>query len=135
MRGYRHGYKRASILAGVLALGACAIFDPPPDHVFPIFFNEQSAEIDGPAQAVVARAAAAAKRHPQLPVNVAGYADRNGPPVAPLQMSPTRADAVAALLVADGVPASRITRTAVGTPPDSQPGVESRRVEIDIGNE
>jgi outer membrane protein OmpA-like peptidoglycan-associated protein len=122
----------SAILLGLLALGACAQ-PAPPDHVFPIFFTQFSSSLDAPAQDIVARAAAAAKRTPTMTVYVAGYADRNGAPGDAVQLSKARADAVTELLVADGVPRSKIVRTAVGTPPDSQPGVESRRVEIDIG--
>ena len=121
-----------AILFGLLVLGACTQ-PAPPDHVFPVFFTQFSASIDAPAQAIVARAAAAAKRTPNLMVYVAGYADRTGAPSDAIKLSKARADAVTALLVADGVPLAHIVRTAAGTPPDSQPGVESRRVEIDIG--
>ncbi|MEJ1976227.1 MAG: OmpA family protein [Acetobacteraceae bacterium] len=85
--------------------------------------------------AVVARAAAAAKRFPALPVTVRGYADiSNTTPSGVQRLSKARTDAVAALLVADGVPTTSILRDAVGVPPNSNPGIESRRVEIDIGN-
>ncbi len=123
-----------AIVFGLLTLAACAT-SAPPDHTFAIFFTDNSASIDGPARAIVARAAAASKQLPSLPVNVAGYADRNGTPEATVQLSKARADAVFALLVADGVPAATIKRTAVGTPPNSQPGIESRRVEIDLGDD
>ncbi len=122
-----------AILFGLLTLGACAM-PSPPDHTFAVFFTDNSAALDVPAQAVVMRAATASKQFPSLPVNVAGYADRNGAPAATIALSKARADAVAALLIADGVPDSSIKRTAVGTPPNSQPGIESRRVEIDIGD-
>jgi outer membrane protein OmpA-like peptidoglycan-associated protein len=125
---------RAPALAfGLLTLGACTTFGPP-DSTFAIFFTDNSTTIDAPARAIIARAAAASKQFPNLPVNVAGYADRNGTPDATVQLSKARADAVFALLVADGIPPARIKRTAVGTPPNSQPGVESRRVEIDLGD-
>jgi outer membrane protein OmpA-like peptidoglycan-associated protein len=121
------------LLFGLLTLGACAT-PTPPDHVFAVFFTDNSAVIDVPAQAIVLRAAAASKQFPTQPVTVSGYADRNGTPAATIALSQARADNVTTMLVADGVPQARITRAAVGTPPDSQPGIESRRVEIDIGN-
>jgi outer membrane protein OmpA-like peptidoglycan-associated protein len=123
-----------AILFGLLTLGACAL-PSPPDHTFPVFFTNDSAALDVAAQAVVMRAAAVSRQFPALPVYVAGYADRSGTPAATIAMSQARADAVANLLVSDGVPPATIKRTAVGTPPDSQPGLESRRVEIDIGDQ
>jgi outer membrane protein OmpA-like peptidoglycan-associated protein len=121
-----------AILFGLLTLGACAM-PGPPDHSFAVFFTNDSAALDVPAQAVVLRAATASKQFPFLPVTVAGYADRYGTPSATAGLSKARADAVAELLIADGIPAERITRTAAAAPANSQPGVESRRVEIDIG--
>jgi outer membrane protein OmpA-like peptidoglycan-associated protein len=123
-----------AILFGLLTLGACAM-PSPPDHSFPVFFTNDSAALDVPAQSVVLHAATVAKQFPSLPVYVAGYADRSGSPAATVAMSQARADAVANLLISDGVPPASIKRTAVGTPPDSQPGLESRRVEIDIGDQ
>jgi outer membrane protein OmpA-like peptidoglycan-associated protein len=125
--------RAAVILFGLLTLGACAT-SRPPDSTFAIFFTDNSATLDPSAQAIVVRAAATAKQFPNLPVKVAGYADRNGTPDATVQLSKARADSVSALLVANGVPPATIKRTAVGTPPNSQPGVESRRVEIDLGD-
>jgi outer membrane protein OmpA-like peptidoglycan-associated protein len=123
-----------AILFGLLTLGACAT-QTPPDHTFAVFFSNDSAVLDVPAQAVVLRAATASKQFPALPVYVAGYADRSGSPAATIAMSQARADAVANLLISDGVPATTIQRKAVGTPPNSQPGIESRRVEIDLGDQ
>ncbi len=119
-------------LLGLLALAACS-HPAPPDNVFPVFFTPFSSALDAPAQAIVARAAAASKLTPKLTVYVAGYADPRGAADEVVRLSKARADAVTELLVADGVPRAQIVHTAVGTPPDSQPGVESRRVEIDIG--
>jgi outer membrane protein OmpA-like peptidoglycan-associated protein len=122
------------VLVGLLTLAACAQ-PSPPEHVFAVFFTESSTALDVPAQAIILRAATASKQFPSLPVNVAGYADRNGTPDATVALSKARADTVFNQLVSDGVPAASIHRAAVGTPPNSQPGLESRRVEIDIGDE
>ena len=124
---------RAPILLGLLALAACSSSGPP-DHTFAVFFTEDSTVLDSPAQDIVGRAAEASKQFPGLTVNVAGYADRNGTPAATASLSKARADAVFAQLVADGVPPGRIKRTSSAAPADSSPGVESRRVEIDIGD-
>lgn len=116
---------------GLLALSACAM-QQPPNRIYPVFFNEFSSSLDSAGIAVVANAADVARRFPLLPVKVAGYADNAGSPAADVALSQARANAVANLLEQDGVPRNRIQRTAVGTPRDSQPGVERRRVEIDI---
>jgi outer membrane protein OmpA-like peptidoglycan-associated protein len=124
--------RRLAIGLGLLALSACAM--QPPDQTYPVFFNDFSANLDPAAMGVVANAAAIAQKFPSPPVKVAGYSDRAGSPEADVSLSKARADAVAGLLIQDGVDEKRIVRTAVGTPPNSQPGVERRRVEIDIGN-
>ena len=123
--------RRLALGLGLLALSACA-HPTPPDRIFAVFFNDFSTSLGQTAMAIVSDAAETAKRFPTYPVKVSGYANRAGSAQADIDLSRARADAVANLLVQDGVNASRITRTAVGTPPNSQPGVESRRVEIDI---
>ncbi len=114
----------------LLALSACA--QQPPDQVFPVFFNDFSSGLDSTGIAIVANAADVAKKFPRLAVKVTGYADSAGSAQADIDISRARADAVANLLQRDGVDPARISRSAVGTPPNSQPGVERRRVEIDI---
>ncbi len=114
------------------ALSSC-MMQAPPTQTFPVFFNEFSSTIDATGTQIVANAAALAKQYPGYTVTVTGYADRAGSAQAELDLSKGRADAVANLLQQDGVAAARIKRDAVGTPANSQPGVERRRVEIDIG--
>ncbi len=124
---------RAAVLAGLLALGACA-GETPPEHVFAVFFANFATQLDTQGQSVVARAAAAANRFPNLPVTVTGYADPSDTtPAGVHRLAEARVGLVTAMLTADGVPASRIIRRPIGVPPNSHPGVESRRVEIDIG--
>ena len=114
----------------LLALSACA--QQTPDHVFPVFFNDFSSGLDSAGIAIVSDAASVATQHPSYTVKVTGYADSAGSAQADIDLSRSRADAVANLLQRDGVDLARISRNAVGTPPNSQPGVERRRVEIDI---
>lgn len=123
--------RRLASFAGLLALAGCAA--TPPDRVFAVFFTEFSTRLDQPAIAVVDRAAQVAAQFPRVPVVVTGYADRAGSPQQSVDLSKSRAETVANLLIQDGVTPSRIVRNAVGTPPNSQPGVDSRRVEIDVG--
>lgn len=127
----RQSVMRPVILAVVTMVAACA--QQAPNNTFPVFFTENSSTLDDAGQTIVTNAAVVARKFPFLPVTVRGYADKTATPdVAAL--SQARADTVAAQLQADGVPASRITRQAAGVPTESQPGVERRRVEIDIGN-
>ena len=83
---------------------------------------------------MVTSAAGVAKQYPRYKIRVVGYANTVGSPDADIQLSKARADAVAAVLQQNGVTPDRIIRDAAGTPPNSQPGLESRRVEIDIVN-
>ncbi|WP_158744723.1 OmpA family protein [Acidisphaera sp. L21] len=124
--------RRLAIGLGLLALSACAM--QPPDRIYPVFFNDFSANLDPAGMGVVSNAASVAQKYPSYKVKVTGYSDRAGSPEADVSLSKARADAVAGLLMQDGVDAGRIVRSAVGTPPNSQPGVERRRVEIDIDN-
>ena len=118
---------------GLLALSACAQ-PQPPNQVYPVFFRDFSATLDDAGLQVVANAAAVAKQFPSLPVKVSGYADIPASSQADISLSKRRADTVADLLQRDGVSAARLSRVAGGTPPESQPGIERRRAEIDIGS-
>jgi len=122
---------RHAILLSLLGLGACAN-QPSPDRLFPVFFNEYSVELDASSLAVIARAASISKLHPGRVVHVGGYADPVGTPNETIRLSQRRADVVAAQLQADGVAASVLARSAIGSPANSQPGIERRRVVIDI---
>lgn len=121
---------RPAVLLALLALGACATATPP-ERVFPVFFPTNSVGLDPAALAVISRAAAVSKRFPGRIVRVVGYADADAVPSVS-KLSRDRADTVAGQLQADGVAPSIIQRTAAGEPSNSQPGVERRRVEIDV---
>jgi len=117
----------------LLALPSCAIMAPgpaSPDYL--VFFTAHSAAIDPPAAAVIAQAAAAAKASPGQAVLVRGYTDSAGNPSADITLSQSRAQHVSDALVADGVDPQRITRQGRGQTGED-PGVASRRVEINIG--
>lgn len=122
--------RRLALCLGLAALTGCV--QKPPDHSFPVFFTPFSTNLDPAAADIVASAAAVAKKFPNYPVRVSGYADPIGSPEDNIKLSRARADAVAAMLIQDGVPDSRISREAAGTPSNSQPGIENRRAEIDI---
>jgi len=117
----------------LLALAVAGCVTAPPRREFSVFFTGGSAALDPPAIDVVADAARAADRFPTLPVTVAGYAGAHGTPKSELELAGLRARAVEERLVADGVPASRLRRAEQA--PVSYPAtpVESRRVDISIG--
>jgi outer membrane protein OmpA-like peptidoglycan-associated protein len=117
----------------VLALPSCAVLAPKPNPGYLVFFTEHSAAIDPPAAAVIAQAAAAAKAAPGQAVLVRGYTDSAGNPSADVTLSQNRAQHVADALAADGVDPQRITRQGRGQTGED-PGVASRRVEINIGS-
>jgi outer membrane protein OmpA-like peptidoglycan-associated protein len=117
----------------LLSLASCAmVVGPTAAPGYLVFFTEHSADIDPPAASVIAQAAAAAKASPGLPVQVRGYTDSAGNPSADVLLSQRRAQRVSDALVADGVDPARITRQGRGQTGED-PGVASRRVEIDIG--
>ena len=58
----------------LLALWGCA--EQLPDRIYPVFFTPFSTQLDPPALAIVANAAATSKRFPKATVHVTGYADR-----------------------------------------------------------
>jgi outer membrane protein OmpA-like peptidoglycan-associated protein len=75
-----------------------------------------------------------AKRHPDMPVVVASYADPYGGAQANADFVHLRAQAVINGLVANGVAASRIQRREVGPVKFQSEPQESRRVEVTVGN-
>lgn len=120
--------RRTALVLSLLALSACA--RTPGDRNFTVFFNDFSNRIDPTAQQIVAAAAASARAHPSSPVKVTGYADRAGSTEADVRLSKGRSDAVTYLLERNGIPNTQIFQAAVGTPLNTQPGVERRRVDI-----
>ena len=124
--------RRLSILAAICLLSGCATpggGGSETGRKYVVFFTRGSSEIDAPGRAVVSEAAAVALRHPDTGVLVAGYAAAHGNLGVDENISASRADAVAATLRADGVPAARITEHA-RAPANENPAVAARRVEI-----
>ncbi len=114
----------------LLAVTACGMMGP--GHpAYLVFFDEKSPALNASASGVIAEAATAAKASPGSTVVVRGFTGSRGSPVADVTLSQQRAQAVADALVADGVEAGRITREGRGQT-QGEPGVESRRVEIEI---
>ncbi len=136
--------RRATALAGLAALSmtvlaACNPADPlggelgrQPVRV--VFFEDDSVALFDQAKAALEDAATIARRYPTAPVRVLGFAapDTDHTPIAGL--SRARAQHVAAELVSRGVPRARITVESRGAVAFEAVPIESRRVEIHIGN-
>ncbi len=123
-RACRH---KVPLLLGLLAISACSTGKPS----YVVFFQERSAQLDGPARGVVAAAAAQANKDPAAPVEVTGYTDSGGSPAADVTLSQQRARVVADGLVASGVSPQRLVGKGRGQTGED-PGVASRRVEIAV---
>ena len=119
-------------LIPVLAIAACA---PKAGGAYDIFFTDESATLTPDARALVAKAASEAKNWGAKSISVDGFAGKAGPRNTHEALSAKRAEAVAAALVADGVPPTLIHRIEghgdAGALPDVTVG--ERRVEIRLG--
>ena len=61
----------------LISLGACTLFEPSGQR-YVVFFRGSSAQMEDAAEAVLVSAADWAKKHPDMPVTVASYADPYG---------------------------------------------------------
>jgi outer membrane protein OmpA-like peptidoglycan-associated protein len=134
--------RRAAAFAGLAlsasVLAACASSDPfgrdlvaQPVHV--LFFEGDSIALGDAAMAVVQDAANIARRYPNQPVRVLGFADPEGTAAANRALSSARALAVAGEMERLGVSSARIRVLARGETAFADIATESRRVEIRIG--
>jgi outer membrane protein OmpA-like peptidoglycan-associated protein len=116
---------------------------PPPQEVphaptrtYLVFFDWDKYNLTPRATQIIAEAASDSKSASTTTLDVSGYTDTSGTPVYNQGLSERRAKAVAAQLVADGVPASEIAIHAYGETHllvPTGPGVrepQNRRVEI-----
>lgn len=117
-------------LLPLLAVAACAVLPDVPRPV-PVFFTDNSAELGPEGRSAVQTAADLMRSAPTSRATLVGYTstDISGPDQKRLATS--RAQAVRAELVRDGIPATRIQDHAGGPlPPPAGTPVQSRRVDI-----
>lgn len=131
---------RRHFLLGLVALpllAGCAMpgNEAPQAPLHVVFFTEDSAALDEAAQGVVAQVARAAQAQPGAPVQVLGFADPDGGRAYNQALSAARAENVAAALRAQGIAPARIRVAPRGPVPFEMMPLESRRVEIRIGQE
>jgi OOP family OmpA-OmpF porin len=125
----------AAIFATIAGLGApaAAAQDGEP---FRVFFDWSKPELTRDAEPTLQDVVAAFRQSQPARVEVAGHSDRSGPAGINLAASRRRAEAVKTHLIANGIPAARITVSTFG---ESRPFVptedgvreaQNRRVEI-----
>jgi outer membrane protein OmpA-like peptidoglycan-associated protein len=108
----------------------------PPARTYLVFFDWDKYNLTPRATQIIAQAASDSHTSATTTIDVSGYTDTSGTPVYNQGLSERRAKAVAAQLVADGVPASEIAIHAYGETHllvPTGPGVrepQNRRVEI-----
>lgn len=128
--------RRAAFLAlSLIGLSGCAAVTQqyhPAEPKFVVFYSPWSSSLDGKGLGVVAQAAQAASKDPNATVQVVGFASTVGADDANQALSEQRASTVVNQLVADGVPAERVTSMARGATTYELSPIEARRVEIDI---
>jgi OOP family OmpA-OmpF porin len=96
-------------------------------NVTVINFATNSAEVPGFNRAVLKQAAAVLKQLPAgTVIEISGHTDSSGDPAANMQLSQQRADAVRAVLIAEGVPEAMLTAKGYGS---SKPKVSNDTAE------
>ena len=109
---------------------------PAPAKTYLVFFDWDKATLTPRATDIIAQAASDSKTQQTTTIAVNGYTDTSGTPTYNQGLSVRRANAVAAQLVADGVPSSEITAQGFGENDllvQTGPGVrepQNRRVQI-----
>ena len=138
--------KRLFLLCLMLTVAACATPPPPPPPppppaptpppVFLVFFDWDSAVVGPSGQEVIGLAAQTYKARSPVTVQVTGFTDTSGSADYNQRLSVRRANAVAAVLVQDGVPQNALVVTGRGQndlrvpTPDGVREPQNRRVEI-----
>ncbi|MBV9250209.1 MAG: OmpA family protein [Acetobacteraceae bacterium] len=126
--------RRVAVLLLLLcaSLGSASAARPAPQK-YVVFFQDWSAALDDAAQAVISKAADAAKAQSALIVRVVGFASPAGSRATNVLLSDLRAQHVVDTLQEDGVARSRIRQRGHGPVRIALNAQEGRRVEITIG--
>jgi outer membrane protein OmpA-like peptidoglycan-associated protein len=124
--------RRRHVFAAAPALLVAACAPQSAMQTVTVFFTEDSSTLDPEAQAVVRRAAEVA-RGTTGPILVVGFAGPAGGASYNRALSEARAQHVADLLVASGLPRDRVRIVPRGAVPFDSVPTESRRVEIRAG--
>ena len=136
--------KRLLVLCLTLTVAACATPPPPPPPPAPpsppppylVFFDWNSAVVGPSGREVIKLAADGFRAGAPVTVQVTGFTDTSGSADYNQRLSVRRADAVAAVLVQDGVPQNALVVTGRGQndlrvpTPDGVREPQNRRVEI-----
>ena len=103
-----------------------------------VYFGFDSALLLATARSMLDVSASALKRHPDLQVEIVGFADSRGPESYNMKLSERRADAVRQYLENAGVDSSRLTSRGYGESHDGASDLsanglaQSRRVELRV---
>lgn len=126
----KSGFESAMAQVDGILLGSA------PAGPYNVFFDLGKAELTGDAGALLANILSNLEKSPASKVVVSGHADTSGSAAYNLALSQERADAVAAYLIANGVPESAITKIAAGQEdllvptPDGVQNAQNRRALI-----
>lgn len=126
--------RRTLLAAAIIAIAAPSLAASPAPHVV-VFFGSWSARLDKPAMKAVEKAADWAKQHPAEKLTVIGYASTIGSVPANRLLAELRSQIVSDALVTDGVKQERIEQRSAGATAYAMDPVESRRVDIALGEE
>jgi len=109
-----------------------------PARSYIVYFDWDKSDLNAADKKIILEAAQASQKVQVTQIAVAGHADKSGSPAYNKKLSQKRADVVAAELVADGVPADKISAASFGdsapigeTGPDGR-SPQSRRVLIEF---
>lgn len=139
--------KRLLLLSLLLGVAACASPPPPvatapppppppappPPPVFTVYFDYNSSQIGPAGREIVRLAADAYKAGSPSGVQVTGFTDSSGSAGYNQRLSLRRANAVAAVLVQDGVPQSALAVSGQGETSSSPTPGQDRRVDVTLG--
>jgi outer membrane protein OmpA-like peptidoglycan-associated protein len=124
-----------SAIALCMIAGCASNIDPNSrGGVYPVFFEEFSADISPDAQAIIDTAAAEAKHRHTTLIRVEARANATGSPDATMKIAETRAAVIRDALLRDGVAGSSIRLIPLGQMGTTDTGVMPRRVTITLEN-